>query len=103
MKGDEWDDLRAWMQELGIERSAVDEPDAVGLPLLRRLGPERLADRLGRDRFGAFMELVKQEFQREAATTARLAREGGLKFDAPKMLEAGELARRRARDVKRLK
>jgi hypothetical protein len=58
MKGDEWDDLRGWMQELGIERSDFDEPDAIALPLLRRLGPERLADRLGRDRFWAFMELA---------------------------------------------
>jgi hypothetical protein len=57
---DGWDDLRAWMEELGIGEDGLDAPGALR-PLLEHVSMPTLVERLGPDRMAAFLTQLRQE------------------------------------------
>jgi hypothetical protein len=83
---DGWDDLRAWMRDLGLEAAPHDAPGALR-PLMRSVSPATLEARLGRDRMRAFLVRLQQELATGYRETAALGREFGSKFENVPMLE----------------
>jgi len=98
---DGFDDLRLWMEELGVDEADDDLPGSL-VPLLYELQPvvrpvsrcadhpdpvtmDTLVDRVGPDRMAAFITRLRQEGYVDNA--AELGRYAGLKYENLALLE----------------